>query len=139
MCKTLRPEPVPPSPQTRCPSLPAHALCATGKVSKERALSEIGILFVEGFETTGHTISWTLLQVVTHPGVNGVWGVKGVEGEKKLVGREGGGGKRQVTQLDPAAGCHAPRCGRSVGFVGLDVPRKELRAMVRRDAGGEHV
>lgn len=30
---------------------------------------QIGILFVEGFETTGHTISWTLFNVATTPGV----------------------------------------------------------------------
>ena len=33
-----------------------------------RILSEIGILFVEGFETTGHTISWTLLNIASSPG-----------------------------------------------------------------------
>jgi len=32
-------------------------------------LSEIGILFVEGFETTGHTTSWTLFNIATVPGV----------------------------------------------------------------------
>ncbi len=37
-------------------------------ISAERILSEIGILFVEGFETTGHTISWTLLNIATEPG-----------------------------------------------------------------------
>eukprot|EP00983_Pelagomonas_calceolata_P046339 1140115-Pelagomonas_calceolata.AAC.2 len=36
-------------------------------ISAERIMSEIGILFVEGFETTGHTISWTLLKVATTP------------------------------------------------------------------------
>ncbi|CAD7695564.1 unnamed protein product [Ostreobium quekettii] len=39
-----------------------------GGVSTERILSEIGILFVEGFETTGHTISWTLFCLATNPG-----------------------------------------------------------------------
>lgn len=38
-------------------------------ITEERILSEIGILFVEGFETTGHTISWTLFNVATTPGV----------------------------------------------------------------------
>ena len=32
-------------------------------------LSEIGILFVEGFETTGHTTSWTLFNIASVPGV----------------------------------------------------------------------
>lgn len=43
-------------------------LLEDGNVSKERVLSEIGILFVEGFETTGHTISWTLFCLATNPG-----------------------------------------------------------------------
>ena len=64
--------------------LPHPPSISAGKVSKERALSEIGILFVEGFETTGHTISWTLLQAVTHPGVNGVWGLWGWRGKRSL-------------------------------------------------------
>lgn len=38
-------------------------------IDDERILSEIGMLFVEGFETTGHTISWTLFNVATTPGV----------------------------------------------------------------------
>ncbi|KXZ56708.1 hypothetical protein GPECTOR_1g638 [Gonium pectorale] len=38
-------------------------------ITEERILSEIGILFVEGFETTGHTISWTLFNIATTPGV----------------------------------------------------------------------
>lgn len=38
-------------------------------ITDERILSEIGILFVEGFETTGHTISWTLFNIATTPGV----------------------------------------------------------------------
>jgi len=37
------------------------------EVSEARVLSEIGILFVEGFETTGHTTSWTLFNIATHP------------------------------------------------------------------------
>ncbi|EFJ42950.1 hypothetical protein VOLCADRAFT_96865 [Volvox carteri f. nagariensis] len=37
-------------------------------ITDERILSEIGILFVEGFETTGHTISWTLFNIATTPG-----------------------------------------------------------------------
>jgi cytochrome P450 len=37
-------------------------------VDDGRLLSEIGILFVEGFETTGHTISWTLFNIATVPG-----------------------------------------------------------------------
>ena len=40
----------------------------TGQLDEGRCLSEIGILFVEGFETTGHTISWTLLNLATHTG-----------------------------------------------------------------------
>lgn len=35
----------------------------------DRLLSEIGMLFVEGFETTGHTIGWTLFAIVTNPGI----------------------------------------------------------------------
>lgn len=35
----------------------------------DRLLSEIGILFVEGFETTGHTIGWTLFSIVTNVGI----------------------------------------------------------------------
>ena len=38
-------------------------------VSEDRVISEIGILFVEGFETTGHTTAWTLLHAATSPGV----------------------------------------------------------------------
>lgn len=37
-------------------------------IEDERVLSEIGILFVEGFETTGHTTSWTLFNIATVPG-----------------------------------------------------------------------
>lgn len=36
-------------------------------ICDERILSEIGILFVEGFETTGHTVSWTLFCLATNP------------------------------------------------------------------------
>jgi len=36
-------------------------------ITDERILSEIGILFVEGFETTGHTVSWTLFCLATNP------------------------------------------------------------------------
>lgn len=36
-------------------------------ISEDRMLSEIGILFVEGFETTGHTTSWTLFNIATNP------------------------------------------------------------------------
>ncbi|GBF95033.1 cytochrome P450 [Raphidocelis subcapitata] len=39
------------------------------EISEDRMLSEIGMLFVEGFETTGHTTSWALLQIATHPEV----------------------------------------------------------------------
>ncbi|KAF5828281.1 cytochrome P450, partial [Dunaliella salina] len=49
-------------PLISCPPL-------AGKRGAERIMSEIGILFVEGFETTGHTISWTLLKVATTPDV----------------------------------------------------------------------
>ncbi|KAL6749937.1 cytochrome P450 [Haematococcus lacustris] len=38
-------------------------------LSAERLLSDLGIVFVAGFETTGHTISWTLLHIATTPGV----------------------------------------------------------------------
>ncbi|KAI8477013.1 MAG: cytochrome P450 [Monoraphidium minutum] len=39
------------------------------EVDEARVMSEIGILFVEGFETTGHTTAWTLLHAATCPGV----------------------------------------------------------------------
>lgn len=39
-----------------------------GSISDERILAEIGILFVGGFETTAHTISWTLFCIVTNRG-----------------------------------------------------------------------
>uniref|UniRef100_A0A383W6E6 Cytochrome P450 n=1 Tax=Tetradesmus obliquus TaxID=3088 RepID=A0A383W6E6_TETOB len=39
------------------------------ELSRDRILSEIGILFVEGFETTGHTTSWTLFNIASVPGV----------------------------------------------------------------------
>eukprot|EP00775_Hariotina_reticulata_P012934 gene12934-13062_t len=38
-------------------------------IPESRVLSEIGILFVEGFETTGHTTSWTLFNIATVPEV----------------------------------------------------------------------
>lgn len=38
------------------------------EINRDRVLSEIGILFVEGFETTGHTTSWTLFNIATMPG-----------------------------------------------------------------------
>eukprot|EP00878_Enallax_costatus_P004731 GHUV01004980.1.p1 GENE.GHUV01004980.1~~GHUV01004980.1.p1 ORF type:complete len:543 (+),score=147.42 GHUV01004980.1:709-2337(+) len=38
-------------------------------IPESRVLSEIGILFVEGFETTGHTTSWTLFNIASVPGV----------------------------------------------------------------------
>jgi cytochrome P450 len=38
-------------------------------ICEDRILSEIGMLFVEGFETTGHTTSWTLYNLATTPGV----------------------------------------------------------------------
>lgn len=37
-------------------------------IPEARVLSEIGILFVEGFETTGHTTSWTLFNIASVPG-----------------------------------------------------------------------
>jgi fatty acid synthase len=36
-------------------------------ICEDRILSEIGMLFVEGFETTGHTTSWTLFNIATVP------------------------------------------------------------------------
>eukprot|EP00882_Tetradesmus_deserticola_P015170 GHRQ01016154.1.p1 GENE.GHRQ01016154.1~~GHRQ01016154.1.p1 ORF type:complete len:527 (+),score=223.12 GHRQ01016154.1:158-1738(+) len=38
-------------------------------IPESRVLSEIGILSVEGFETTGHTTSWTLFNIASEPGV----------------------------------------------------------------------
>jgi cytochrome P450 len=38
-------------------------------ICEDRILSEIGMLFVEGFETTGHTTSWTLFNIASVPGV----------------------------------------------------------------------
>lgn len=45
-------------------------LGTTPALNEARILSEIGILFVEGFETTGHTISWTLMNIATTPGAS---------------------------------------------------------------------
>uniref|UniRef100_A0A383VEH9 Cytochrome P450 n=1 Tax=Tetradesmus obliquus TaxID=3088 RepID=A0A383VEH9_TETOB len=42
---------------------------SNGAISRERVLSEIGMLFVEGFETTGHTTSWTLFNIASVPSV----------------------------------------------------------------------
>lgn len=41
----------------------------TEGITDARLLSEIGILFVEGFETTGHTVSWTLFCLSTNKGI----------------------------------------------------------------------
>ncbi|WIA32107.1 hypothetical protein OEZ86_002958 [Tetradesmus obliquus] len=38
-------------------------------ICEDRILSEIGMLFVEGFETTGHTTSWALFNIASVPGV----------------------------------------------------------------------
>jgi cytochrome P450 len=46
-----------------------RALKEHPEINEDRVLSEIGILFVEGFETTGHTTSWTLYSIATSPGV----------------------------------------------------------------------
>ena len=43
-------------------------MTSTGRVDEGRILSEIGVLFFEGFETTGHTISWTLLNIASSTG-----------------------------------------------------------------------
>jgi hypothetical protein len=51
-------------------------------IPEGRILSEIGMLFVEGFETTGHTTSWTLSQVR---------GVAGGRGRDKQKGRKSAG------------------------------------------------
>ncbi len=48
--------------------MPSLDLQETHGVDEARVLSEIGILFVEGFETTGHTTSWTLFNIATVPG-----------------------------------------------------------------------
>ncbi|GMH38538.1 hypothetical protein BSKO_06422 [Bryopsis sp. KO-2023] len=52
-------------------SVAAQLMRIRGKegIVDERLLSEIGILFVEGFETTGHTIGWTLFSIVTNEGI----------------------------------------------------------------------
>jgi cytochrome P450 len=42
---------------------------SNGAISRQRVLSEISMLFVEGFETTGHTTSWTLFNIASVPGV----------------------------------------------------------------------
>lgn len=42
-------------------------------IPESRVLSEIGILFVEGFETTGHTTSWTLFNIASVPGTCHGW------------------------------------------------------------------
>lgn len=43
-------------------------LKSRGSISDERVLAEIGILFVGGFQTTAHTISWTLFCIATNRG-----------------------------------------------------------------------
>ncbi|GBF93726.1 cytochrome P450 [Raphidocelis subcapitata] len=58
------------------------------EVTEDRVLSEIGILFVEGFETTGHTTAWTLLHAATAPGVQ----------------------DRVAAELDAAGLLHKPGC-----------------------------
>jgi crotonobetainyl-CoA:carnitine CoA-transferase CaiB-like acyl-CoA transferase len=66
--------PMPPGVQQPCPATgkpPAsHSKAPASKlaIDAERILSEIGILFVEGFETTGHTIGWAALNIATAPG-----------------------------------------------------------------------
>ncbi|PNH07895.1 hypothetical protein TSOC_005598 [Tetrabaena socialis] len=61
----------------------------------------IGILFVEGFETTGHTISWTLFNIATTPGVQ-----EAVAAELRSVGLlvraapEGGPSAARPLELD---------------------------------------
>jgi hypothetical protein len=55
----------------------------TAGLDDARLLSEIGILFVEGFETTGHTISWTLFNVATVPG--GCWWPAGLGAALPIV------------------------------------------------------
>ncbi|KAI8464712.1 MAG: cytochrome P450 [Monoraphidium minutum] len=72
-------------------------------VDEARVMSEIGILFVEGFETTGHTTAWTLLHAATCPGVQ----------------------ERVAEELDAAGllakpGCPPPRCG-DLGVLYLGV------------------
>lgn len=40
-----------------------------GQLSEDRLASEIGIFFLAGFETTGHSGAWLLYLVSQHPGV----------------------------------------------------------------------
>ncbi|KAF6250399.1 cytochrome P450 [Scenedesmus sp. NREL 46B-D3] len=47
----------------------AQVMSENPSICEDRILSEIGMLFVEGFETTGHTTSWTLFNIASVPGV----------------------------------------------------------------------
>ncbi|WIA28825.1 hypothetical protein OEZ86_011354 [Tetradesmus obliquus] len=63
-------EAAPPPPH----SLGAHMLAARLQGSGEplerlQVMTELGVLWGAGFETTAHTICWTLLLVATHPAV----------------------------------------------------------------------
>ena len=47
-----------------------QAACASGgQLSEDRLASEIGIFFLAGFETTGHSGAWLLYLVSQHPQV----------------------------------------------------------------------
>ena len=51
------------SPQNKC------ACYKGGQLSEDRLASEIGIFFLAGFETTGHSGAWLLYLVSQHPEV----------------------------------------------------------------------
>ncbi|KAK9819693.1 hypothetical protein WJX72_001295 [[Myrmecia] bisecta] len=58
----------PPAPSTIAGHLLRIKDPATGKpLADERILPEIGILFLAGFETTGHTAAWILFLLSQHP------------------------------------------------------------------------
>lgn len=52
-------------------SIAAQLMRVLGKpgITDRRILSEIAILFIAGFETTGHTVGWTLFCIATNKGV----------------------------------------------------------------------
>ncbi len=49
--------------------LPCTTSSAGGQLSEDRMASEIGIFFLAGFETTGHSGAWLLYLVSQHPEV----------------------------------------------------------------------
>eukprot|EP00879_Flechtneria_rotunda_P000943 GHRR01001075.1.p1 GENE.GHRR01001075.1~~GHRR01001075.1.p1 ORF type:complete len:417 (+),score=135.67 GHRR01001075.1:964-2214(+) len=69
LLKNLEAKGAPADDDTDIGSQLLRVMAANPNISRDRILSEIGILFVEGFETTGHTTSWTLFNIASMPGV----------------------------------------------------------------------